>query len=787
MGLLVSIWGTTFVQSTDPLPGTLPLTLSGDLAALMVNGIDRHLDDALLETVSRRQREWQTRMALPHSASGMERPVGELHSKSWRSAATTHCLRLAQLLGVVDTREPVEMRFVAPVGTAANFKELGRGAGYRIYVVSWNVFRGVSGEGLLLQPDAVPKADVIALPDCQVRPEQLVGLESGLPEQRQFARRLVENGCRVLVPALVNRGCVYDGYLRAGQGKHSLRETLWRASYEMGRTPAGYEVQMVLAAADWMTATRQGPTEPSDLPEWLELQAQAPAGLQSLGIMGHGEGGRIAFYAAALDPRFRAAAVSGYFAPRERLHQEPIDRNVWSLLAEFGDAEVSQLILPRPLLIEHGHYPEATFTDKYGGAPGQLWTPSLAEVAAEVDRAKSMAGPRAPIHLIQAPGEVGSPHTIQLFLDQLIPGFGQRSEPADPPQLVASLPAPRQRRLYLQILEDTQWLMRESEYTRREFWKKADFTDAKRFEKSAQWYRDYCRSNLVGMLPPPSLPANPRTRFLYETNGYQGYEVVLDVYPNVFAYGILLLPTSIQPGEKRPVVVCQHGLEGRPRDVADPRVHNPAYNKFACRLAERGFITFAPQNPYIGRTGFRQLLRKSQPLGLTLYSFILRQHEVLTSWLASLQSVNPEAIALYGLSYGGKTAMRIPPLLDRYCLSICSADFNEWIWKNVSARAPYTYLWTVEYDMPEFDMGNTFNYAELSWLIFPRPFMVERGHWDGVAPSEWVAYEYTRTRRHYDLMGLGDRTAIEFFNGPHQINGQGTFEFLHRHLRRDKP
>jgi len=60
--------------------------------------------------------------------------------------------------------------------------------------------------------------------------------------------------------------------------------------------------------------------------------------------------------------------------------------------------------------------------------------------------------------------------------------------------------------------------------------------------------------------------------------------------------------------------------------------------------------------------------------------------------------------------------------------------------------------------------------------------MVERGHDDGVAPDEWVAYEYAKVRRLYVQLGIGDRTEIEFFNGPHQIHGVGTFEFLHRHL-----
>ena len=40
--------------------------------------------------------------------------------------------------------------------------------------------------------------------------------------------------------------------------------------------------------------------------------------------------------------------------------------------------------------------------------------------------------------------------------------------------------------------------------------------------------------------------------------------------------------------------------------------------------------------------------------------------------------------------------------------------------------------------MFEFDLGSTFNYAEMASLIAPRPFMVERGHFDGVGSDEMV-------------------------------------------------
>ncbi len=84
--------------------------------------------------------------------------------------------------------------------------------------------------------------------------------------------------------------------------------------------------------------------------------------------------------------------------------------------------------------------------------------------------------------------------------------------------------------------------------------------------------------------------------------------------------------------------------------------------------------------------------------------------------------------------------------------------------------------------MLEFDFANKVNYSDLANLMAPRPFMVERGHDDGVSVDEWVAYEYAKVRRFYAKQGLEGRTAIEFFDGPHTIHGVGAFEFLKRLL-----
>ncbi len=68
-------------------------------------------------------------------------------------------------------------------------------------------------------------------------------------------------------------------------------------------------------------------------------------------------------------------------------------------------------------------------------------------------------------------------------------------------------------------------------------------------------------------------------------------------------------------------------------------------------------------------------------------------------------------------------------------------------------------------------------------LIAPRPFMVERGHFDGVAPDDRVAAEFAKVRHLYSAkLGLANEARLEWFVGPHTIHGQGTFQFLREKL-----
>jgi len=600
--------------NAQPLPGTTQLETKDDLAGQMVQGIISYLERATADS------------------AGGRKPSVE---------------RLRYILGVNDSRIPYQ----APelVGSLQQPALLAEGAGFKVYAVRWPVTAGMTAEGLLFQPSGRPKAGVVVLPDADQ-----------LPEQFDVNQKLAAAGCEVLSPVLINRRDTWSGNPSIRMTNQPHREFLYRMSFEVGRTPWGYETEKALAAVDYFAQ-----------------QANQP-----IGVWGYGEGGAIAMFLAALDPRVHAAAISGFFGPREKLWTQPLYRNTFGLLKDFGDAELLAMAKTKTIIVDRKpgpvwDGPSAADPKRRGAAPMKLAPYSTGEVEVEFRRAQSL---RPSAKLVLETDAIGP------FLEAL--SVSRRD--AQTIQIPVRHAENRQHRQFDELTTFAQALVRKSWSVRQTLWAKTEHLTSDQWTAIAPEYRSKLWDGPIGRLPKSSLPPNVRTRRAYQDTAWDGYDVVYDVAPQVFGYGVLLVPKGISPGDRRPVVVAQHGLEGRPQDMfACPEIDRKPdgsftgnfhyYQNVGSRLAERGYVVYMPQNPYIG--DFRPINSLANPLGLSLFSFILAQHDLMLDWLSSLPYVDSSKIGFYGLSYGGKTAVRVPPLLERYALSICSGDYNEWISK----------------------------------------------------------------------------------------------------------
>ena len=754
--------------ANSQLPAAQPLAHTAalewpeeDLSGRLMDGAHRFVERQIAEMQARSDRFWK---------------YDRSSRAAWEASVKDNRDRLREIIGAVDPRTPPALERYGDDENPALVAETPR---YRVFQVRWPVLDGMTAEGLLVEPTSgTPAASLVVVPDAGQTPEQIVGLAPGLTPNRQFARLLAESRCELVIPTLIQRELIQTADPQLRQSQQTWREWIYRQAFHMGRHPIGFEVQKVLAAVDRFRA-RRGATA-------------------KIGVVGYAEGGLIAFYAAAIDTRIDGALVSGYFDRRGRVWEEPIDRNVWSLLERFGDAEIAALVLPRHLVIEHAEVPSFT------SSKGAWHTPSGASVRAEFERIPVVAAFPKPT-LIAGEGDrpVAALSTKALgeFATRL--GFTLATGPAGTltDRRRGFDPAGRHARTVLEMERYVQTLVRGAEHVRDQAFlftvlpeltalkwsteKSRPTWPAEKFIEAARPYRERFRKDGIGVFDAPYLPLNPRTRKVGETDKWTAWDVALDVWPDVFAWGVIVIPKDLAAGERRPVVVVQHGRNGLPRETIDR--HVSAYNDFGSALADRGFVVFAPHNLYRGEDRYRWLDRKANTIRATLFSFILGQHERILDWLGSLPFVDADRIAFYGLSYGGETAVRIPAILERYALSICSGDFNQWTRKVAATDQPFSFMRTIEWEMPYWNWGHTFDYAEMTYLIFPRPFMVERGHLDLVGRDQWVAQEYGKVQFLYAQLGLAERTEIEYFQGSHSINGQGTFAFLHKHLRWPAP
>jgi len=219
--------------------------------------------------------------------------------------------------------------------------------GYRREKFIFESRPGVHVVGYLLTPAGIqgPHATVVCIPGHGRGVDDIVGIDEKGNDRtdkpgyaHDFAIQVVEHGMAAVAVEPMAFGCRRDALTASKGAATAACQPAAGAALLLGETMIGWRVYDVMRTIDWI-GTRK------------ELAGDR------VGCMGISGGGTCTLFAAALDPRIKAAFVSGYmntFRDSIMSLSHCIDNYVPGILQWAEQYDVAGLIAPRPLFAESG-------------------------------------------------------------------------------------------------------------------------------------------------------------------------------------------------------------------------------------------------------------------------------------------------------------------------------------------------------------------------------------------------------------------------------------------------
>lgn len=296
---------------------------------------------------------------------------------------------------------------------------------------------------------------------------------------------------------------------------------------------------------------------------------------------------------------------------------------------------------------------------------------------------------------------------------------------------------------------------------------------------------------LLGGFPSPSDALDSKVVEKVEKNGYFREKVYYKSEPNIYVPAYILIPPGKPPFK---VVVALHGHGRGVSDVVgigtEKEINEyvrPMNYDYAIQLVKKGFLVFAPEMRGFGErrdenaklkgpaiSSCRQMAYNSLMLGHHILSYRIFDIMRGIDYLKTRSDVDYERIGCLGLSHGGTLTALASVFDQRIKVAVISGYVNTF---KDSIMA-----------MPHCDCNyipRILEYAEsydIISLIAPRPLFVEHGLKDPIFPIDAAKFAFSRIKKVYELLGMPQNVEMEVFEGAHQFNGTGAFEWLERFL-----
>jgi dienelactone hydrolase len=324
-------------------------------------------------------------------------------------------------------------------------------------------------------------------------------------------------------------------------------------------------------------------------------------------------------------------------------------------------------------------------------------------------------------------------------------------------------------------------LLQQAEKNRPSLWQR-DFSSIEAYERSLEPWRKRLATWLGGMDYPVPADVKVRQQTLAEAPAFTASRVWFTAFEDVEVYGVLLVPKGEAKG-KRPAVIAIHGMMGSPESVCGLAEKDDYHQRFGARLAEAGFVVFAPLDITTVK-GRMWLDRKAKMVGHRLQG--LEQFKVrrVVDYLQSRPEVDGARIGVYGISWGGRTAMNAAALDRRLAACVVSGHFMDSTPKMVTPSPHYSTYIEAEYDYPWFERHAVeFSDADICSLICPRALLIENGRQDRVAYWEMAKKAFEPVQGYYRKLGVGEKAVFHVFEGGHVVHGDEAIRFLRAQLR----
>jgi dienelactone hydrolase len=273
---------------------------------------------------------------------------------------------------------------------------------------------------------------------------------------------------------------------------------------------------------------------------------------------------------------------------------------------------------------------------------------------------------------------------------------------------------------------------------------------------------------VMGPLPDASreVPLGVRVSEEVKTDRYTRKKLTFAVEPGDRLPAYLFLPHG-KPG-KRPAVLCLHPTHRELGKGVPAGIGGKPDRHYAVHLAERGYVTLAPDYVKSGDYAF-------DPYRHGYASATLKgvwNHMRAVDLLRSLPEVDPERIGVLGHSLGGHNSLFVAAFDERIkcVVSNCGfCSFPRYMKGNLAGWSHDGYMPRIRtaYDLQPDKMP--FDFPEVVAALAPRPVLASAPVRDHNFDVQGVKDCIAAARPVYQLFGAADRLAANYPDGDHNF------------------